>query len=427
MKYKNRLALFVGLVAVILAIPMSSGCMRTSVAAQGWSGIANANGQLFYLNTITGSGGGGFLSCSAPDSQSQMIILNAGDGGVANTIALPESTVFYGNPVISDGYAYVTGYNGRIYRINVTSGGTPQSAYLNTSKPRPIVGGAAVANGMVFAASIDGRLYALDATTLVKQWDFETKNTIWSTPAVYDNTVYIGSFDKSIYALNAASGEENWSYATQGAIVATPIVSGGLVYIASLDRHVYALDAASGELVWQYPTADATNPPRNWFWATPVLVDGKLYAPNTDGGIYIIDAREGSLVDKIDVEGSIISSPVAVGGNVIVATEEGDIYTINTATQRLEGARCRLRTVPSSSTLSNANLKVRASLSTANGMVYVQSTDPGRVFEFSPATNEAWEIGTRQSSSTNPPSPSSTATVTTTVTTTTTVTVTTTG
>jgi len=423
MKYKKRLALFSGLIATLLILPLGAGCMRTSVAAQGWSGVTGADGRLFYLTTVAGTGGGGFLGCNASSPLSQLLVLSGSDGGVLNTINFQESTVFYGASAVSGEFAYIPGYNGRLYRVNVVTGGTPQSVAVGSGKPQPIVGGVAVADGKVFVGSVDGRLYAFDAS-LERLWDFKTGDVIWSTPVVSGNTVYIGSFDKNIYAIDIATGNKKWSYALQGAVMAAPVVSGGMVYVASLDRHIYAFDAESGMLVWQFPAEGAANAPSNWFWATPVLVDGKLYAPNTDGRVYVIDAQNGSLTAELKTSGSILSSPVTVDGRVVLVTEEGDIYSINTVTQQFEGSAYRLRTVASAS-VSNAQLTARASLATLNGMVYVQTSDPVRVFEFNPATREAQEIGTRQSTSTAPPTSSTNTTAV--VTTTVTVTVTTTG
>jgi len=416
MKSIKRCVLFAGLSVVLVATLLGGGCAGNSVAAQGWSGIVGADGQLYYLTTIAGSGGGGFLGCGAPAPQGQMITLSANDGGVINTVTIQDSSVFYGTPVVSGGYAYVTGYNGRLYRVNVVSGGTPSGVYLNPEKPRNIIGSAAVADGRVYAASVDGCLYAFD-TNLERQWVFNTGDQIWSTPVVDGNTVYIGSFDKKIYAVDATTGQEKRSYTTQGAVVATPVVAGGCVYIASLDRHVYALDATNGNLIWQFPTTGDTVP-RNWFWATPVLVDGKLFVPNTDGQIYIINAHDGRLAtEPINARGSIASSPVVVDGKVVVVTEEGDIYSIDIASLQFDSSPCRLRIIPANTGTSNASLAVRAPLATSGGLVYIQTTGPSRVFEYNPAYHEAKEIGTRQSNVTSSP-PSGTVTVTVTVTTT---------
>ena len=415
MKSKKSLILFVGLIVALLAMPLSAGCMgRTVAAAQGWSGIAGADGQLHYLTTVPGTGGGGFLGCGAATPQSQLITLSATDGGVLRTMTFQESTVFYGAPVIVDGIGYLAGYNGLVYRVDTVSGGTPKSVRLG-DRSQAIVGGVAVAGGRIFVASVGGSLYALDANTLDELWEFSAENVIWSTPIVSGDTVYIGSFDRTMYALDVSNGQKKWSYTTDGAIVATPIVSEGMVYVASLDRHLYALDIASGDLTWQFPAADATDIP-NWFWATPVLIDGKIYAPNTNGQIYVINAEDGNLASELTTSGSIVSSPVIVGEKVVFVTEKGDVYVVNTTSQQFDGNPFSLRTVPASGT-SNTNLIVRATLSTLDGLVYIQTTNPSRVFEFDPNTKDAREIGTKQSVATSPP-PSSAVTVTVTVTTT---------
>ncbi|MCL2150252.1 MAG: PQQ-binding-like beta-propeller repeat protein [Dehalococcoidia bacterium] len=412
MKSKKRFALLASLVAAVLIIPLWGGCARASTTiARGWSGLAGADGQIIYLTTTAGTSSG-FMGCSTSDSQSHLIVLSGSDGGVLDTINFQESTLFYSTPTVSNGYAYVAGYNGYIYRINLSSGGTPQGVSPNKSKAQPIIGGIAVADGRAFVGSVDGTLYALDAVTLGTLWEFETGNEIWATPAVTGGIVYVGSFDKTIYALDAATGDRLWSHDTQGAIVASPVVSGGLVYVASLDRHIYAFDAVNGSLVWQFPATDTDMP--SWFWATPALVDGKLYAPNTDGRIYVIDAGSGELTVQLTTSGSIVSDPVFADGRVVVVTEEGDIYTINTASQEFESSPYQLRAAGE-----KANLKVRAPLAAANGTVYIQAIDPGKVFEYDPLTREAWEIGTRTSTATSPPTSAPvTVTVTETVTTT---------
>ena len=75
---------------------------------------------------------------------------------------------------------------------------------------QPFVGGPVVFGGKVYVGCSDGKLYALDAASGDKQWDFPTGDKIWSTPAVDDGTVYIGSFDNKLYALNADDGSKKW-------------------------------------------------------------------------------------------------------------------------------------------------------------------------------------------------------------------------
>lgn len=60
-----------------------------------------------------------------------------------------------------------------------------------------------VVNGVIYFGSIDNSLYALNASNGQLIWNFQTKDQIWSSPAVANGVVYIGSFDHSFYALDA--------------------------------------------------------------------------------------------------------------------------------------------------------------------------------------------------------------------------------
>jgi PGF-CTERM protein len=87
-------------------------------------------------------------------------------------------------------------------------------------------------------------LYALNATTGAKLWNYTTGSYVDSSPAVANGTVYVGSDDGNVYALNATIGAKLWSYTTEDAVLSSPAVSNGVVYVGSNDGNVYALSNA---------------------------------------------------------------------------------------------------------------------------------------------------------------------------------------
>jgi eukaryotic-like serine/threonine-protein kinase len=382
MKIKKKITSIISLALAIFVTLSLTGCSSTSVVAQGWAGIGGTGDRLFYI--FAQPSAGGFLGCGASTSKSQLVILSAVDGGKINTIDLPDATISYGTPTLSGSYAYLTGYNGKVYRVDTASGGTPLAVYLNPDKPQSIVGAALVADGRVFVASADGKVYALDATSLKSQWAFSTGDKIWSTPVAGNGIVYIGSFDKNVYALDAATGMKKWVFATGGAIVATPIVANGRVYIASLDRHIYALDAASGNLVWQFPADSSSTQPQNWFWATPLLVNNQIFAPNMDGNVYIINTQDGNLASEpVSFGSSIASSPVVVSNKIFLSTETGKLYSLDAATK-------------APYLIKDLSTQIRSPLFVLGDLVYIHSID--KIFQYDPKSNDSpKEIGTNNS------------------------------
>ena len=102
----------------------------------------------------------------------------------------------------------------------------------------------AVANGVVYVGSYDNNLYALNATTGAKVWNYGTQAPT-SSPAVANGVVYVGSDDNNLYALNATTGAKLWSYTTGGYVDSSPAVAKGVVYVGSDDGNVYAIGSAA--------------------------------------------------------------------------------------------------------------------------------------------------------------------------------------
>ena len=73
--------------------------------------------------------------------------------------------------------------------------------YIQVSSP-------AVANGLVYVGSYDGKFYAFDAnckSNCQPLWSFQTGDVIFSSPAVANGLVYVGSGDGNLYAFGFPS------------------------------------------------------------------------------------------------------------------------------------------------------------------------------------------------------------------------------
>ena len=333
------------------------GCTPVGAQPKGWSGGAIADGTLFFGSM-----------------EGQVVAVNTSDGGRPwdpVTLETPTSTgllgctpvsslvVFYGTPAVAGDLIYVGGYNGKVYAINSSSGAL-RWVYPREGRLGSIVGGPVVAFGKVYIGSSDGKVYALDAITGDWEWEFQTGNKIWSTPAIDGETLYIGSFDKKLYALNAIDGSEKWEpFETAGAIISTPVIYNNTIYFGSFDRHMYAVNVADGSLRWKFPGG-------NWFWAKAVALNNTVYAPCLDGKVYALNAESGSKVTEFDLGSSIPSSPVLVGSSIIVATEGGGVFSIDTGINQK-------RQLVNVRELADEDLTISSPLVTSEGIVYIHA------------------------------------------------------
>jgi len=179
----------------------------------------------------------------------------------------------------------------------------------------------AVVEGAVYVGSSDNYLYALEATSGKLLWKYLTGAGINSSPAVVEGTVYVGSFDNNLYAVEAKSGELLWKYLTGADINSSPAVAEGTVYVGSSDNNLYALEATSGKLLWKYLTGADIN-------SSPAVAEGTVYVGSSDNNLYAVEAKSGELLWKYLTGADVRSSPAVVEGTVYVGSYDNYLYAL---------------------------------------------------------------------------------------------------
>jgi serine/threonine-protein kinase len=139
-------------------------------------------------------------------------------------------------------------------------------------------------------ASCDHNVYALNAATGAKIWNYTTGSygSWWmtSSPAVAGGVVFVGSDIGNVYALSAATGAKIWNYTAghwdgyQG-VMSSPAVANGIVFAGAVDGKIYALNATTGALVWQYETGNGTQ-----VNCSPAVADGIVYIGSNNYKVY---------------------------------------------------------------------------------------------------------------------------------------------
>jgi len=127
-------------------------------------------------------------------------------------------------------------------------------------------------------------LNATDIPRLKLKWAFGFPGDIraYSQPTVVGGRVFAGSMGGTVYSLDAATGCVYWSFKAEGSVrsavtIGRPKAGGRYVaYFGDLHAMAYAVDADSGALIWkqkvdQHPVARITG--------SPVFHDGRLFLP----------------------------------------------------------------------------------------------------------------------------------------------------
>ncbi|MEW6168558.1 MAG: outer membrane protein assembly factor BamB [Pseudomonadota bacterium] len=104
----------------------------------------------------------------------------------------------------------------------------------------------------VFAADVEGRVYAFDPRDGSRIWQADTDARVISGPTVSGNAVLVGTMDGEVIALKRADGAPYWRTTVSSEALAPPVSDGTLVIARSGDGRTHALSAVSGTALWVF-------------------------------------------------------------------------------------------------------------------------------------------------------------------------------
>ena len=120
---------------------------------------------------------------------------------------------------------------------------------------------------------------------------YNTGSKVTSSPSIDErqSSLYIGTEQGDLYSLDLRDGLKKWDIETGSAINSTPTIFGNNIAVGTASGSTNIYDKFTGNQVWNF------NPG---------------YIPN--------------------ISGSISASTVASGSSLFVASEDGNIYSLNT-------------------------------------------------------------------------------------------------
>lgn len=184
--------------------------------------------------TVNWPGHGGQADESGYSQLEEISVSNIEQLGLSWSLDLPGEVSLEATPLAINGVLYFTGSMAAVYAVDVSNGKLlwkydPQTWRYYPEKMNfmmyPVNRGAAYADGRVFAAALDGRLFALDATTGKLLWSVETisRNSRYSStgaPRTFNGMVIIGNGGADIglrgyvTAYEQATGRQVWRFYT---------------------------------------------------------------------------------------------------------------------------------------------------------------------------------------------------------------------
>lgn len=265
---------------------------------------------------------------STPAVQGKYLVFGCTDGNVYALNARNGKTIWkyaagksvLGSPVIFNGKVYVGASDGCFRAIDLKSG---KAVWTYSDVQGFVECRAFVDKEQVVFGSWGNRLYSLDPQTGALQWEWkcEKPSRMYSPAAVWpvkaEGKIFIAVPDRRLYALDAATGNElrHYDKSAREAVGVSP--DGKTVYCKSMWHTITSVDAATLGVNWQTQTGAGYE-----ISPTPIeRIGDEVIMPTDKGNIIGFSAVDGSRlwVRKVSI---------ALVNPMKVWSEKGSVYIL---------------------------------------------------------------------------------------------------
>jgi outer membrane protein assembly factor BamB len=210
--------------------------------------------------------------------------------------------------------------------LNTSDVGNLQQAWSFSTGSQNRAGNVVYANGVLYAASANGTLFAIDASTGKLLWKYPGGTgygTSGSVAAVDSGTVFTvctlrPSGNQGMCALNASTGALVWSYLAPGKTSyaeTAPVVANGNVYFGACGSSCAytALNETNGRVVWSKAQGGGCSLNGG---SPPAVYKGKLFAGVgcANGSVIALSAKHGRMLWSQTVHAGSVDDVSAAGG-----------------------------------------------------------------------------------------------------------------
>ena len=143
----------------------------------------------------------------------------------------------------------------------------------------------------LYAAAINGGVFALDPKTGATIWQSRTKSRVIAGPTVAADLVYVGTLDGDVIGLKRADGKEVWRHRLLSEVAAAQVASGDVVVVRTVDGRQFGLSVADGARVWNFDRAVPNLTLRGL--SKPLILGNRVYIGLDSGKLVALNLADG--------------------------------------------------------------------------------------------------------------------------------------
>ena len=241
-------------------------------------------------------------------------------------------------PAVADGRLFAVTLDNQLLALS-TEDGREIWTHAGLMEGTGIVGGASPAvsgsivvapysSGEIFAIRVEnGRVLWSESLSPVERFSaISTLSDIAGRPVIDRDLVFATSHAGRSVAIELRRGAPAWELNAGG--TADPWVAGDTIFLLTGDQRLVAVTRSDARVRWMQQLArykdeeDKTGPIT---WAGPILAGGQLYVVGSNGQMLALAPADGSVVARYDLPAGSRIAPVAAAGTLLVVTGTGQL------------------------------------------------------------------------------------------------------
>jgi outer membrane protein assembly factor BamB len=256
------------------------------------------------------------------------------------TVSLGSSHAASITPAVADGKVYAAHADGTIIVVDEKSG-TQNSRFALPAGSGRIGGGVGVGDGLVVVTTQKAEVFAFDTASIgiAPKWRARIPTESIVPAAISDGVVMIATIDGNIVGLDATDGSRKWSIQRQIPALtvragSAPVATRGGAFVGTPTGRLLAFDTATGAIGWE---ATVANPKGTSelerlidVAGRPALDSKSICASAYQGRVACFDLQRGTPIWSRDI-GSL-SGVVMDDKHVYVTDDKGIAYALDKST-----------------------------------------------------------------------------------------------
>ncbi len=248
-----------------------------------------------------------------------------------------DDDFLYLEPLVTENIIYAASADGEMYAVEAENGNPVWQQEVDERLMAGIGGDAS----QLYLVTRDAQLLAISRETGEENWRAELPNEVLAAPGSNGSLVVAQSIDGKVHGFNAENGEKLWQYDSAVPVLsmraaASPLVGGELVLVSLANGRLMALTGASGQPVWQYQVGEAkgrTELERLVDIAgAPLILESALMVVGYQGKLALVDIQSGREIWSRPA--SSLHSPMIGDGNIFLSASNGDVIALGGSDRR---------------------------------------------------------------------------------------------